>query len=125
MAPAEKGIPEPETALTPVKRLLWAWARRGTGLILCLGAWTVSVFLVYDSALRWLAGGESGRAMTGVLAFPFSLLAVAGALALTVRLVRRWAFMGETLPADPGPVDKDGARSYLYDSAPDPHSKGR
>ena len=133
--------------MTPVNRLLWAvralvmtrtdpgagraggalWAglRRAAGLILCLGAWTVAVFLVYDSALRWLDGAEAGRVMTGVLAFPFSLLAVAGALALTVRLVRRWTSMGETIAADPGAVDKDRDGSYLKDSAKDPHSEGR
>ena len=94
-------------------------------MLLCLGAWTVAVFLAYDSADRWLGSAEAGRAMTGVLAFPFSLLAAAGALALTVRVVRRWKFMGETISADPDAVDRDRAGSYLSHPPKDPDSEGR
>ncbi len=142
MTPAEKKAPEPDTALTPVKWLIWAareivrnksgaraaiqaGLRRVAALPLCLGAWTVAVFLAYDSADRWLGSAEAGRAMTGVLAFPFSLLAAAGALALTVRVVRRWKFMGETISADPDAVDRNRADSYLSHPPKDPDSEGR
>ena len=142
MTPAEKKAPEPDTALTPVKWLIWAareivrnksgaraaiqaGLRRVAALSLCLGAWTVAVFLAYDSADRWLGSAEAGRAMTGVLAFPFSLLAAAGALALTVRVVRRWKFMGETISADPDAVDRNRADSYLSHPPKDPDSEGR
>ena len=151
MTPAEKRAPEPDTALTPVKWLLWAAGRivrnvrnetggrgtrgaraalqavlrRGAALLLCLGAWTVAVFLVYDSVDRWLGSAKAGRAMTGVLAFPFSLLAAAGALTLTVRVVRRWKLMGEAIAADPDAVDTDRADSYLNHPPKDPDSEGR
>lgn len=142
MTPAEKRAPELDTALTPVKWLLWAAGqivrneagaraalqgvlRRGAALLLCLGAWTVAVFLLYDSVDRWLGSAEAGRAMTGVLAFPFSLLAAAGALTLTVRVVRRWKLMGEVISADPDAVDTDRADSYLSHPPKDPDSEGR
>ena len=142
MTPAEKRAPELDTALTPVKWLLGAAGqivrneagaraalqgvlRRGAALLLCLGAWTVAVFLVYDSVDRWLGSAEAGRAMTGVLAFPFSLLVAAGALTLTVRVVRRWKLMGEAIAADPDAVDTDRADSYLNHPPKDPDSEGR
>ena len=142
MTPAEKRAPAPDTALTPVKWLIWAAGeivrnksgaraalqaglRRGAALLLCLGAWTVAAFLVYDSVGRWLGSVEAGRAITGVLAFPFSLLAAAGALTLTVRVVRRWKLMGEVIAADPDAVDTDRADSYLNHPPKDPDSEGR
>ncbi len=142
MTPSEKRVPAPDTALTPVQWLIWAAGeivrnksgaraalqaglRRGAALLLCLGAWTVTAFLVYDSVDRWLGSVEAGRAMTGVLAFPFSLLAAAGALTLTVRVVRRWKLMGEVIAADPDAVDTDRADSYLNHPPKDPDSEGR
>lgn len=78
--------------------VMQAMMRRGAALILCLGVWSAAIFLVYDSADRLMGGGREGREMlTGVLTFPFSILVLVGALAMSVRLVRRWPIMQEEL----------------------------
>ena len=94
-------------------RTFWSaaapWLRRANALILALGSWVVAAFLLFDAADRWIGGRGADQVMSGVLVFPFSLLALAGALALTVRLVRRWSSMGEEIARVEGAVDKDGA----------------
>jgi len=81
--------------------------------------------LLIDSLERWSGGRADGDVLAGVLAFPFSLLVLVGALSLTVRLVRRWPYMGEVFPRVPDGVDKDEAASYLNDPTIHSDPEGR
>ncbi|MFQ5914389.1 MAG: hypothetical protein ACE5JS_14505 [Nitrospinota bacterium] len=69
----------------------------------------MTAFLLFDTADRWLGARAGEHPISGVLAFPFSLLAVAAALALTVWVARSWGAMGGEDASVSGDVDKGGA----------------
>jgi hypothetical protein len=108
-----------------MRKNLEVWLRRAGAIVLCLGVWAAGVFLLIDSLERWSGGRADGDVLAGVLAFPFSILVLVGALSLTVRLVRRWPYMGEVFPKVPDGVDKDETASYLNDSTIHSDSEGR